>query len=177
LAVEPVEAGEPLEPGQDVGIRDGFAYSPGAGIAEVGIVDPFLRKRVERGERFWLVVYPRQITSLRHVWEHPSFPLAEVHRPTLAETHDPETARRLTAMLSGSTEYVDQLAKQWDITPEELVQAAREYVESGEYWYHPRDSERFVGERLPDSFWEHFELITGKVVEEAKRGRFFSCAC
>jgi hypothetical protein len=38
LAVEPVIAGEKLFPAQDIGIRDGKAYST---ADHVGIVDPF----------------------------------------------------------------------------------------------------------------------------------------
>jgi hypothetical protein len=67
LAVNPTKAKQNLRPGQDVGI-DGTINNP------VGIVDPFLKRPVKEGEWFWLVVYPRQINSLRHVWTHPAFP-------------------------------------------------------------------------------------------------------
>lgn len=72
LAVEPVVAGEKLFPGQDVGLRYNKAVA--GGVMMLGIVDPFLKNPVMLGERFWLVVYPRQIHSLRHVWTHPAFP-------------------------------------------------------------------------------------------------------
>ena len=78
LAVEPVIAGESLAPGQDVYLTqgiDGCLYAMGSGSGKfVGIVDPFLKGPVTKDNRFWLVVYPRQIRSLRHVWEHPDFP-------------------------------------------------------------------------------------------------------
>lgn len=66
IAVEPTCAKVILRPGEHVGV-DGSKDNP------VGIVDPFLRRPVMAGEYFWLLVYPRQINSLRHVWTHPSF--------------------------------------------------------------------------------------------------------
>jgi len=77
LAVFNAVAGENLQPGDHIYLTDDSGarlFRPGDEVTPLGIVDPFLTEPVAKGERFWLIVYPRQITSLRHVWEHPNFP-------------------------------------------------------------------------------------------------------
>lgn len=89
LAVDPVTAGTSLAPAQKIGIVNGIAYPSGTVLGDKtkvpyhGIVDPFLPVpgggdiAVLQGQRFWFVMAPRMVTSLRHVWAHPDFPEAQ----------------------------------------------------------------------------------------------------
>jgi hypothetical protein len=183
LAVEPVIAGCTLKPGDDVEIIDGVA-KPGEN--PVGIVDPFLQKRVLKGQRFWLVVYPRQITSLRHVWTHPRFPEAPMelndHPKTaqVSETHPRFPEAPMLGLSVGNPEatparkWLESYASELRVTYDELMNHTDNYIQNGTYW---SEGSRFEGECLPYEFWDHYEAVTGKVVDSYQKGSFFSCSC
>lgn len=74
IAVMPVMADTMLRPGQRVAISHFFNGTPVVSAKfnkTIGIVDPFLRVPVMRGQCCWLWLDPGSITSLRHEWTHP----------------------------------------------------------------------------------------------------------
>lgn len=78
VAIAPVTAHEAvLHPGQHVAVEHGRAWVPPVNrpdIKLVGVVDPFLRAPVNKGESCYVLLYPGEAQKLRHHWEHPSFP-------------------------------------------------------------------------------------------------------
>jgi len=189
LAVEPVVAGMLLRAGQDIGFdENGLAITPSiasykkmSNFKALGIVDPFVNGEVQPGDRFWLVVYPRQIKSLRHVWEHPDFPastdlnvtvdywpkeIAKAAEPVVLETESEVRSRQWIE------DYADDIGVSYDW----LMDNAQVYqVSTWHYVTHPEDSGRFEGESLPEEFWHHWEIVTGKVPKHT--GSFFTCSC
>lgn len=167
LAVEPMIAGQRLKPGQPVSvISPGIAGTISAITKPVGIVDPFLTAPVKPGERFYLVLYPGQVRSLRHVWEHPDFPLA-----------GREAAIAEISAKAKSQAYIEELADRLGVDSDALISNATDYVRHGEYW---SEGGRFEGECIPDEFWPHFTVVTG-ITPESKQSRqwsnFLSCSC
>lgn len=76
IAVAPVTAAERLYPGDHVGfICDGIVAKIDDKL--IGIVDPFLTKPVNEGQRFYVCLYPKTVTGMRHHWSHPAFETAE----------------------------------------------------------------------------------------------------
>lgn len=215
LAVDPAYSDNYLNPGDHVRIvSPGKVVRCGIGAGH-GIVDPFLRHPVEPGEYFWLVVYPREITSLRHVWSHPAFadePQREPHvaypMPNLAAQdtqqkpfsvptpREPETfaelqhAAMMTSMVpvlrpektrsldepevKAAREWIYNFAQGVGLDYDELIEAAGDYLDHGDYLVKGGDLE---GEYVPDEFWDHYEIIKKEKVEENDRGSFFSCSC
>lgn len=158
LAVEPVVAKYKLYPGQHVGLEDGKA-SPYAGKL-LGIVDPFLKGPVPEGSKFWLVVYPRQITSLRHVWEHPDFN-AEV--------------APITDLREQSRMWLEQFSKRFFSYDHEDYPRFETLISCAEQGSFPTDIEYGDNCQPDNEFWMHFERYTGKTV--AHRPPHFRCAC
>jgi hypothetical protein len=162
LAVIPVEAGEHLPYGARVGLRDGKAFIAGydgsGRDTSLGIVDPFLRTDVKPGQNFWLVIYPRVITSLRHVWTHPELP-------------DEPSATR-TPGRDASEQWLRNRADSLGISYEEILTAGtnREYPGCfGNDIYGPREIE--------PEFWIHIQIVTGNAAPADKRPDWFRCAC
>lgn len=139
----------------------------------VGIVDPFLTKPVNEGERFWLVVYPRQITSLRHVWTHPAFPEAEI---TEAPAPDKDASERWLRDFINGADCPDY---------DTVIAAACGDAVSGDdgYCEAEKDSEylHFTGwdahGSIPPEFWDHLEVVTGQKFGKHERPEYFSCSC
>ena len=147
IAVYPVVAAERLSPGEHVGI---LGTKVGRSDTPIGVVDPFLKAPVFEGDGFWLFLYPGSITSLLHVWIHPAID---------GDEH---------------VQWLKGFAVEAGISYEELLSAAKDYVDHEEYLI---QGGRWEGFNTPDEFWPHYEAVTGEKVEESRRGSFFSCSC
>jgi len=155
IAVVAVTSDEELEPGTHVGLVEGSVnkvqHLNALYGTEIGIVDPFLKSAIKPGQRFWLVLYPQTITSLRHEWTHPAF-------------HAVEKAN--------AEKWLADFAERNDLTVEELIQGARNWVEKGHFGYLTNGIDE-----VPGAFWEHFEQVTGVPVPQDQRADHFSCSC
>lgn len=192
LAVDPAYSDHYLNPGDHVRI-----VSPGKVVRVAigkghGIVDPFLRHPVEPGEYFWLVVYPREITSLRHVWSHPAFtdepaqvshthyPMPDFAQDTMVKPFSaavprPEKVRSLDEPeVKAAREWIFSFAEDHDLNYDELMEAAADYLNHGDYLVKGGDLE---GCSVPDEFWDHYQVVKKEKVDENDRGSFFSCSC
>lgn len=162
LAVMPVIAGMDLSVGDDVGLVEGVATNRAA--IKLGIVDPFLKRTVNKGESFWLVIYPRVITSLRHVWSHPGIHEEGGAAPIVRTTS--EKWMRVWAMNHVSADYYGD---------QSLLSEQQAYdfaIKAGhEHHIGPYESAR---DYIDGEWWAHWEAITGS---RGDRDAYFSCAC
>lgn len=166
VAVAPVIASERLYPGQHIGLKtDGDHETVTAKAIHIGIVDPFLPRYVEPGERFWMFLYQQSITSLKHNWTHPAFG-GDATQPRAMATNPAQAAI--------SQQWIQDFAETYDLTYNRMIEAAKDWIEHGEWLC---DGGKFEGERVPEEFWEHYERVTGATVDEDKKENFFTCSC
>lgn len=157
IAVAPVIAAEPLEPGEHVGLN-----SEGQASAAVtvfcGIVDPYLTSgQIQTGEKFWLFLYPGSIQSLRHEWTHPAFP-----------EKDGGPSR---AAFAKAKRWLTVFALNLDADVDELIEGAV----SGEGYTFGTTSYYDYFEDAGNQFWDHVETVTGK--RPIRDNNIFSCSC
>lgn len=165
LAVLPVEAGENLYAGAHVYLLSGKAMRAAGPYSDdaIGIVDPFLgHTSVKAGERFWLVIYPRVITSLRHVWTHPKIP-EELNKAQQRTKAASEAWLRSFISNADCPDYETVIAK-----------ALNNDSWSSEYLHF--DGMDAHGE-IPPEFYTHLEIVTGASIPPEKRATGFSCSC
>lgn len=178
IAVISVVAGELLAPGQHIGLTDetvdGERVATAGSDKMLGIVDPFISDtdNIRKGQRFWLYIYPRQITGLNHQWSHPDLPLEG--RPT-GEQYAPP-AQKLA-----SEQWLKDFCSKSDCPGFHAVMGVAELIADGgsgsdyddEYIHF--DGQDAHGE-IPAEFWEHVSIYLGRPIR-GKKATYFSCSC
>jgi len=162
LAVEPMTSDEVLFPGQDIGLVNGKASS--SVDKKIGIVDPFLKTKVMPGQNFWMVIYPRKITSLRHVWSHPDF----------EPQPEPEAIKSEKTDIEKSWDWISDFAAKLKLHPDRLMHAADGWNDEHDYTYDNSEIYKDHWNEF-DEFWKHYEIVRG--VNVADKDVFFTCSC
>jgi hypothetical protein len=168
LAVIPVEAGENLPVGAHLKYVNGKAFRAVRGaVGAIGIVDPFLAAEVKKGERFWLVIYPRMIASLRHVWSHPALPneVGDVSPSTIDAVKELERRDAIAV----SEAWLRAFAEEKYVDYFEMLEAARD----GDTVEGPTGYEDYGGRETDEEFWAHVEVVLGSTVDAKKRDNFY----
>lgn len=170
IAVASVKAASKLKPGQHVGVLNGEASDVVSN--KIGIVDPFLaEKEVKPGQHFWLWLYPRTITSLKHNWEHPEFP---------AETGPRRSTETTAASEVWLRDFCSANGPGWDAVRAALENDGRStsvddynFVRVDGNYLHSNGTDAH-GE-IPAEFWLHVENVLGRY--NGPRPDHFSCSC
>jgi hypothetical protein len=178
VAVIAVTAGHWLQAGDHVavyGAEPKLTALAEDGDGTVGIVDPFLSKKVKKGERFWLYLYPRTITALSHKWSHPAFDGMEKAKDSVYAV--PNLKLKSEQWLRDFTDRTDcpgyeRLMEL--IANEGIGKEGRGCRNDGEY-LHIAGSSAYGA--IPREFWDHVEIVLGNKIPDNKRATYFTCSC
>lgn len=172
MAIAPVVAAERLTAATHVGFV-GESNEVGQSVDNlIGIVDPFLKRQVQKGETFWLFLYPGSIVSLRHEWEHPAF--GKEDAGAVADKVASEQWLRDFCSDHDCPSYesvMDVITTPGGVQLGDEEYYGKSYVDGDYIHFSGTDAH---GE-IPDEFWDHVEVVTGRRVKH--RATYFSCSC
>lgn len=167
LATYSIVAGEDLNRGEDVEIdNNGLAVRVDSGL---GIVDPFLEQDVVyKGQIFWMLIRPRVITGLRHVWTHPN--IADENSTEVAKQDETNRLDRVKESEKWIREFCENSGNP---SYDDVIERALECEGDDDDYLH------FSGQDahgdIPDEFWTHLEVVTGVKIQNPPD--HFSCGC
>ena len=181
IAVCSVVAGEMLLPGMEIGfIGDDPELVTVRTSQPLGIVDPFLKGKVNSGERFWMFLYPNTVTSLRHAWEHPKIDApVRVSNVPAAPVNDYTQAS--PQQVAESKAWIAEFGEKWGWAYKEIMDAVDE---AGRYETNlvsrgrTLDSGLDFGEGVEEEFWHHVATILGRpITPQQIRNLAWTCSC
>jgi hypothetical protein len=171
IAIAPVTAAVMLYPAQEVRLlTDGQRVD--GGTPSVGIVDPFLRGPVFEGQRFYVFLHPQTVTGMRHHWQHPAFDGGCAASAPLPPHPDIAASEKWLKDFCADSD-----GPSYDVIRRVLAGEMDGFGDvsfrvEGEYFY--VYGQNASGE-IPPEFWEHVEVVTGKM--QINRPSHFTCSC
>lgn len=174
VAIVPARAAEILLLGSPVRLNaenKAEACSPNEAI---GIADPFrphLTRKIAAGSWFWMCLYPKTITGLRHVWDHPAFPLAEAS----ANPTEPET--NLGVSKKWLKSYVKKHCPYWSEMDDGGYSEFLRYVKDERWiYYYGSDCHSLGDVEDANELFHHLSVVLGVRVD-ADYFAAFTCSC
>lgn len=167
VAIAPVTATMRLSPGQEIGFVDSGTDNVGVSQAPLGIVDPYLKSPVFKGERFWMFLFPKTITALRHEWTHPAFERGSEAKATDRVNADAAFSRKWLEIYASRMNSYD--------APEQAYARLVEGLKNRELFSHGNDLHGFSDLDDPEDLKMHAEKVLGIKIDY--EGFVFSCSC
>ena len=173
ISVAPVVAAHIVKAGEHVGWVDKAAGTVGRVPDKLGIVDPFLPEGVPilPGTRIFILLYPKTITSLRHVWSHPAFEEEQAKVPSPIKE-----IWMTTPPIEVSRQWLEDFCDRVGPGYITIMAAARSHLQDGGHYEYLTIGEDAYGD-IPPEFWTHYEIVTNEPVPAPSRAKYFSCAC
>lgn len=168
VAVAPVTAATDLTPGSAIGFVGDDPELVGLDAEElIGVVDPFIRGMVRKGDRFWMCLYPESVVVLRHDWTHPAF-ADRVNKSESLAWFD-KWAQTLGYEYKTGADVVRAITK-W------LNGDNKDRWDSGELFgfNSPSDLEEDLSQF---NIWKHYEILTGIKPDPYKKSNLISFCC